>query len=43
VRSSDPATMAAVTLALAAAALLAGFLPALRASTIDPVRALRSE
>ncbi|HEY1494147.1 MAG TPA: ABC transporter permease [Candidatus Solibacter sp.] len=43
VRSSDPATMAAVTLALAAAALLAGFLPALRASSIDPVRALRSE
>jgi predicted permease len=43
VRSSDPATMTAVTLTLAAAALLAGFLPALRASSIDPVRALRSE
>jgi predicted permease len=43
VKSSDPLTMAAVTLALAAAALLAGFVPALRASSIDPVRALRAD
>jgi predicted permease len=43
VKSSDPATLSAVTLALAAAALLAGLLPALRASSIDPVRALRAE
>jgi predicted permease len=43
VKSSDPLTLAAVTSALAMAALLAGFLPALRASTIDPVRALRAE
>ncbi len=43
VKSSDPVTLAAVTIALAAAALLAGLLPALRASTIDPVRALRAE
>jgi predicted permease len=43
VKSSDPVTLAAVTIALATAALLAGLLPALRASTIDPVRALRAE
>ena len=43
VSGSDPFTLAAVTCALAFAALLAGFLPALRASTIDPVRALRAD
>jgi macrolide transport system ATP-binding/permease protein len=43
VRSSDPLTLGAVTGALALAALLAGFLPALRASSIDPVRALRAD
>ena len=42
VKSSDPLTLAAVTGALAIAALLAGFLPALRASSIDPVQALRA-
>jgi ABC-type lipoprotein release transport system permease subunit len=42
-RSSDPFTLAAVTFALACAALLAGFLPALRASSIDPVQALRAD
>jgi predicted permease len=43
VTGSDPITLGAVTCALAIAALLAGLLPALRASTIDPVRALRAD
>jgi ABC-type lipoprotein release transport system permease subunit len=43
VKSSDPVTLTAVTCALALVALLAAFLPALRASSIDPVPALRAD
>ncbi len=40
---SDPVTFAAVLLVLVAAALVASFLPARRAASIDPTQALRSE
>jgi predicted permease len=43
VRPTDPGTYIAVVLVLAAAALLASVLPALRAVRVDPVSALRSE
>lgn len=39
----DPMTYAAVSAALAAVALLATYLPARRASRIDPVVALRAD
>ena len=39
----DPLTLMASTSALTLVACLAGFLPALRASRIDPMRALRHE
>jgi putative ABC transport system permease protein len=39
----DPATYCAVSLILAAAALLASYIPARRATTIEPVEALRVE
>jgi ABC-type antimicrobial peptide transport system permease subunit len=43
VSPGDPFTYAAVALGLAAAAILASFVPALRAATIDPAVALRAE
>jgi predicted permease len=42
-RAMDPFTYVAMILILAAAALFASFLPARRASQVDPVKALRQE
>jgi hypothetical protein len=39
----DPATYAVVALALIGATLLASYIPALRATTVDPIDALRAE
>jgi ABC-type antimicrobial peptide transport system permease subunit len=41
--ASDPATMIASVVVLAAVALGAGALPAWRASRVDPITALRDE
>jgi putative ABC transport system permease protein len=43
VRPTDPATFAAVGLILAAAALLASYLPARKATRVDPIVALRAD
>ncbi len=43
VRNGDPVILGGAALALVAAASLASFVPAWRASTIDPVRALRGD
>jgi len=43
VSALDPLTYAAVSVSLAAAAMLASYVPALRASGVNPVTALRAE
>jgi putative ABC transport system permease protein len=43
VRAADPATIAVVSLTLAGVALLAAWVPAARASRVDPIQALRVE
>ena len=43
VRSTDPLAFATMVLVLVIAALLAGFVPARRASRVDPMKALRQE
>jgi len=43
VTPNDPATLAAVTLALLGVAVVASWLPARRAAAIDPVEAIRTE
>ena len=43
VRPNDPATLVVVTLALCAIALVASYVPARRATRVDPLEALRSD
>lgn len=39
----DPLTLAGVAMALLVISMIAGLLPARRAATLDPVRAIRTE
>ena len=43
IKPTDPVTIAAATLVLCSAALGAAFIPARRASAVDPTEALRFE
>jgi ABC-type antimicrobial peptide transport system permease subunit len=43
VRTYDPLTLAGAVLVLAAFAAIAGFIPARRAASIEPMHALRTE
>jgi ABC-type antimicrobial peptide transport system permease subunit len=43
ITSADPAIVIGATAILAAAAFIAGIIPARRAASIDPVQALRTE
>jgi len=43
VKGSDPSALAGSTLLLAICAIAAGFIPARRAASIDPMKALRTE